>query len=83
MPEPIFVSREQVIKCLRGAGWHFKRTGKRTEIWKKKGSTQRTSLPTNKTFSEKSVRVVLSQAGFSADDIECFLRESIKEAGRA
>lgn len=69
-------SREQVIKCLRDAGWGFKRKGKINELWKRKGSTDRISLPTNKKLPVAMVRTILIQAGLSVGDIEAFLKDA-------
>lgn len=78
MPEEVWITRDQILKRIREAGWSFKRKGKRVEIYKLKGSTKRLTLPTNKAFPENYVRILLRQAGLSLKEIQEFLSCSIK-----
>lgn len=82
MPEGVWVPRPQLLARLREAGWSFKRHGKRVEIWKKAGTTQRLSVPTQKLVAVPHVRVVLRQAGLLAREIERFLHEADTRTSR-
>jgi len=78
MREPVWVPRDQVIQRIRQANWTFKKSGRKTDLWKLTGSPQRLPVPKRKTFPENAVRIVLSQAGLSKEQIEEFLRCSVK-----
>jgi hypothetical protein len=72
------VSRDQVVKRLRDDGWSFKERAKRTEMYRKPGSTQRLFIPLCNRLSEVQVRVILQQAGLSPDDIADFCKHAVK-----
>ena len=82
MGEPVRVSRRQIINRIREAGWCFKRKAKMVEIWMIRGTPRRMNLPTKNSFPVSAVGAILSQAGLNAEEIEAFLKESIKEAKR-
>ncbi len=72
------ISREQVYRRVRDAGWRFKRRAKRVEIWKKPGSAQRLSLPLCDAYEEVLARIVLSQAGLTPTEVNDFIAASVK-----
>lgn len=72
------ISREQILRRIRVAGWHFKRQGKRVEIWRNPQNKQRLNVPQRKQYTETQVRMVLSKAGLTHAEIEEFLTASIK-----
>ena len=76
MRESVWVSREQVRQRLKDADWGFKRQGKRVEIWKKRGRTQRLSVPHQKKLPEVAVRALFRQAGLSEEQIDAFLHDA-------
>ena len=76
MREGVWVSRDQVRQRLKDAGWGYKRLGKRVEIWKKKGGTQRLAVPPQKKLPEISVRILFRQAGLSEEQIEAFFHNA-------
>ncbi len=79
MRETVWVSRDQVIRCLRDQGWSFtKKQTKRVELYKKPGEPQRIVFPKGKMLADTHVRPLLHQAGLSAEEIEDFLKCSVK-----
>lgn len=72
------ISREQIYRRLRDDGWKFKRRAKRVEIWKKPGDPQRLTVPLCDHYEESLARVVLSQAGLTADAINAFIAAAVK-----
>ena len=79
MADPVWVSRSQLHNCLRQHGWTHKRQAHYADIWKLRGSTQRINVPRTKSIPEARVRIVLGQAGLSAEQIEDFLTKSVKD----
>lgn len=73
------ISREQVRKRLTEAGYSFNRLGERVEIYRQRGTGQRVNLPRRDLIDEKHVRIILSQAGLSAAQIDEFIRAAVKE----
>lgn len=76
MSEPVFVSRDQVVNCVREAGWKYSTASKRVEIYKR--GTRRMDLVIRDLYPESLVRVVLKQAGLTKDQVERFLLASVK-----
>ncbi|KKM70314.1 hypothetical protein LCGC14_1442020 [marine sediment metagenome] len=72
------ISRNQILRRIRDAGWHFKRHGRRVEIWKRPNNAQRLPLPKCKEYEEPLARVVLTQAGLAHEEIEEFLSATVK-----
>lgn len=72
------VSRAQVMARLRDAGWGFHRRAKRVEIWKKRGSPDRITLPTNDLLDAALCRAILHEAGLRPHQIESFIGACIK-----
>ena len=73
------IPREQVIARVREAGFTFQKQGSRVEIFRQPGTKQRVDLPRRDLYEEKLVRVVLSQAGLTHQQIEGFLKAAIKQ----
>ena len=74
----ISVPREQVRERLLRAGFTFKRSADRVEIYRQKGTIRRVALPRRDLIPEVSVRIILSQAGLSPADIDDFLKHAVK-----
>jgi hypothetical protein len=72
------ISRDQVIKRLRAAGYSFKRKGKKNEIYRQSGSGQRVNLATRKKLEVDYVRIVLTQAGLTREEIDKFVAAAVK-----
>ena len=79
MRDPVFISRDQLIRCLRDAGWSHKAEKRRVELYKKPGSPERLSISKRKSHPESYVRMVLGQAGLRREQIEEFLKKSVKD----
>jgi len=72
------ISREQIYRRLRDAGWKFKRRAKRVEIWKKPGEPQRLAVPLCDDYEESLARIVLSQAGLTPTQVNDFITAAVK-----
>jgi hypothetical protein len=72
------VSREQVVRCLRDAGWTFKRQAPKVDIWKKRGAVSRISIPRRDLLPMTAVLTILKSAGLTPQQIEDFLRSCVK-----
>ncbi len=72
------ISREQIIRRMRDAGWGFQRRGKRVEIWKNTITKQRLDLPLRNHYTKTQVAMVLSKAGLTPTEIEEFLSVAVK-----
>jgi predicted RNA binding protein YcfA (HicA-like mRNA interferase family) len=71
------IPRDQVISCLEAAGWKFTDQTKRVLLFRKAGSAQRVVVPKRDLFPEEMVRIVLSQAKFSHEQIKQFLKDAV------
>jgi len=76
------VTRDQVISFLRDHKWKYDRKGRHVEIYKLRGSVNRVFVATRDVWPEDLVKITLSQAGFSRDEIDKFMREATKETAR-
>jgi nucleotide-binding universal stress UspA family protein len=72
------ISREQLVRRLRDAGWHFSSETKRVHIFRRSGHPQRINVACRDQFPESAVRVILTQAGLRPREIEEFLLGSVK-----
>lgn len=72
------VSRTQVVKRLRDAGFTFKEKGKHAELWRKRGSVERVFVNLRDEFDEQMIKVTLSQAGLTSQQIREFLATCVK-----
>ena len=72
------ISREQVRKRILREKFTYKGQTDRVELYRQAGTKQRITLPWRDFYEEKLVRVVLGQAGLSAEQIDEFLRTAIK-----
>lgn len=72
------ISRDQVIRFLRDAGWKYKDQTVRVELYGRSGSsTQRVVVPKRDHFTQTQVRGILAQAGFTTAQVETFLRDAV------
>jgi hypothetical protein len=67
------VRRHSFINKIRTLGFTSKTRQKRTDLWRKKGTTDYMSVPTSEMLSDEYVRNALRQAGEPRDSIEAFL----------
>ena len=65
-----------MLACLRNRNWTFQRKGKRNEIYRLRGEPDRINLPINNLLPEVTVRIVLGQAGLTAEEVEQFLKDA-------
>jgi hypothetical protein len=73
-----WISREQVTRRLREAGFSFKRQADRVEIWKLAGDTKRVNVPRRDLLLDTHVRVIIGQAGLSPTLIDDFFKNAVK-----
>jgi hypothetical protein len=73
------VTRIQVVNFLRGQKFKYERKARHVEVYKLPGTMRRAFLAGRDIWPEDLVRITLTQAGFSGDAIEQFLREATKE----
>lgn len=76
------VTRDQVISFLRDHNWKYDRKGRHVEIYKLRGSVKRVFVATRDIWPEDLVKITLSQAGFSREQVEHFMRAATKETAR-
>jgi hypothetical protein len=67
------VRRETFINKIRELGFSYKSQQAHTQLWKKKGTTERMFVPLAKLLEEDYVTGALRQAGDSEGDIKAFL----------
>lgn len=72
------ISREQLARRLDEAGWRFKRKNDRSEIWKKRNSSDRLTFTQAGYYSDIEVKSILKQAGLGQRQIEEFFRRTTK-----
>lgn len=67
------VRREAFINKIRELGYHYKSQQAHTQLWKKKGTTQRMFVPLASLLEDDYVIGALRQAGVSDHEIKSFL----------
>ncbi len=67
------IRRESFINKIRELKYSYKTRQKRTDLWRKKGTTDYMSVPLTQKLEDQYVRNALRQAGFSTEEIESFL----------
>lgn len=67
------VHRESFVNKIRELGYSYKSQQLRTQLWKKKGSTQRMFVPLAKLLEDDYVIGALRQAGVPENEIRSFL----------
>jgi hypothetical protein len=67
------VHRESFINKIRELDYHYKKQQLRTQLWKKKGSTQRMFVPLAQLLEDDYVIGALRQAGVQEKEIRSFL----------
>jgi hypothetical protein len=67
------VRRESFINKIRELGYSYKAQQVHTQLWKKKGTTQRVFVPLAKLLEDDYVTGALRQAGVPDLDIKSFL----------
>jgi hypothetical protein len=73
------VTRIQVVNFLRAQKFKYERKARHVEVHKLPGTMRRAFLAGRDIWPEDLVRITLTQAGFSRDAVEQFLREATKE----
>ena len=76
------VTRVQVINFLRVNKFKYDRKARHVEVYKLPGSLRRVFVAARDIWPEDLVRITLSQAGFSREAIEQFLREATREPAK-
>lgn len=66
------IPADQLKNRLRDANFGFKKQGKRVDIWKKKGSTDRVTIPRRDFMTLGETKSILRQAGLPESDIQQF-----------
>jgi hypothetical protein len=74
----VSISRQQVVNRLRDANYKYHDKGKHVEIYRQQGTGQRVVVPLRDLLPEQSVRIVLSQAGLSQQEIADFIAGAVK-----
>ena len=67
------VSRDALLNALRSLDYGFKKGTEKSEIWKKKGQTDRLTISKHKVHDPKYAQTVLRKAGMSDDQISNFI----------
>lgn len=67
------VPRNAFINKIRSLGFGYKNRQKRTDLWRRKGTTDYISLPQNAKLTEEYVRHTLIQIGEKKEQIESFI----------
>ena len=67
------VLREAFINKIREIDYHYKQQQLRTQLWKKRGTTDRMFVPTAKLLEDDYVIGALRQAGVPEDEVRSFL----------
>jgi hypothetical protein len=73
-----WVSREQVVHCLRERGWKYSDGTPRVELYKRPGSAQRIDIQRRDVFPELQIRALFKQAGLTKVETDAFLRTAVK-----
>ena len=63
------VANSVLLKGLRSLGYSFKKAGKRTDIYKKSGFTDRVTISRRSIHSREYVDGVLAKCGMTGSDI--------------
>ena len=66
------IRRTTFINKIRELGFTFKREQRRTQLWRKSGTTDCISVPTKDLLDEVYVKSSLFQAGLSKDEVDAF-----------
>lgn len=74
----VAISREQLIRRIRDAGWEFERRGKHNELYRRPGRPERVSLPFKQSYVEDVVRFALRDAGLTQTQIDEFWAQAVK-----
>jgi len=72
------IPRDQIIGRMRQADFTFVGRGKRTELWRKRGSTLHVPVPLRDLYTPEEAAIILSQAKLSRPEIEEFLKSCLK-----
>ena len=67
------VHRPTLLNKIRELGFGYKKRQRRTDLWRKKGATNRITLPLTEELDDSYVRSVLRQNGQSEEEINRFL----------
>ena len=76
------VTRIQVVNFLRDQKFKYERKARHVEVYKLAGTMRRAFLAGRDIWPEDLVRITLTQAGFSRDEVERFLRVATKEPAK-
>jgi hypothetical protein len=72
------ISRQQVVGRLREANFTYVTRAKHTEMYRRRGGDDIVFVSRCDLFDENMVRVTLSQAGLTLEQINSFLSSSTK-----
>ena len=72
------ISKEQVINRLRAAKFRHNRQGKRVDLCRQDGTGRVVAVPRRDFLPEKTVQIILAQAGLNKKEIEDFLATCVK-----
>ncbi len=67
------ISKSHYINKIRSIGYTYKDRQKRTELWRKKGSTHYISVPLTDLLEEEFVISSLRQTGCKEEEIKVFI----------
>ena len=67
------IPRHQFINKIRDLGYVYKDRQKRTELWRRSGSTHRISISLNSQLEDGYVANVLRQCGCNEEEIKRFI----------
>lgn len=67
------IPHDALVNALRSLKFRFKRQADRVEIYKQSGTTKRVQLRRHDWHDETAARVILKQAGMSAQEIDDFV----------
>ena len=77
------IPKAWLVKELRANGYAFKRRGRRRELWKRQGGTERVDIPRSKTVPLALAKTVLIQAGLPPADVAHLLDQWERDQGAA
>jgi len=73
------IPRKEVVGRLLEAGYHFHERGKRVEIYRQQGTSQRVSVTLRDKLDVREAGIVLAQAGLTDAQIDKFLKACLKD----
>lgn len=68
------IARSDYLSKIRSLGYAFKDKTKRSEVYRRKGTTDFIIVPFNSSLSETTVREALTHAGCTKAEIDQFIK---------